>query len=184
MINELFKELNNRMIKAVSHYRNEVAHVRTGRASVNILDPIKIDYYGSLQPLKSIAQISVPEAQLILIQPFDPSSLEQIERAIISSDLGLNPNNDGAKIRLTIPALTEERRLEMVRSVHKIVEDGRVSIRNIRRDGNDNLKKLNSSHDLSDDNLKRALEDVQELTNKYIDELNELQKVKENEIME
>ncbi len=184
MVNELFQDLKNKMEKAVDHYRGEVATIRTGRASVNILDPIRVDYYGSPQPLKSIAQISVPEAQSIVIQPFDPNSMEQIERAIISSDLGLNPNNDGNIIRLTIPALTEERRKELVRVVHQIIEEGRVAIRNIRRDGNDQLKKHNNSHELSDDNLKRALDDVQEMTDKYINELNQIQKIKEEEILE
>tara|TARA_Y100001970_G_C13999336_1_gene732488 strand:+ start:118 stop:672 length:555 start_codon:yes stop_codon:yes gene_type:complete len=184
MVNELFKNIKERMIKSVEHNVNEVATIRTGRASINILDPIKVDYYGSPQPLKSIAQISVPEAQTIVVQPFDPNSLELIEKAIISSDIGLNPNNDGNLIRLTIPALTEERRKELVRVVHQIIEDGRISIRNIRRDGNEQLKKMNNNHELSDDNLKRALDDIQEMTDKHIDDLNNLQKNKELEIME
>ena len=184
MVNELFKNIKERMIKSVEHNVNEVATIRTGRASINILDPIKVDYYGSPQPLKSIAQISVPEAQTIVVQPFDPNSLELIEKAIISSDIGLNPNNDGNLIRLTIPALTEERRKELVRVVHQIIEDGRISIRNIRRDGNEQLKKMNNNHELSDDNLKRALDDIQEMTDKHINDLNNLQKNKELEIME
>ena len=184
MVNELFKDIKERMIKAVEHNINEVATIRTGRASINVLDPIRVDYYGTPQPLKSIAQISVPEAQTIAIQPFDPSSLELIEKAIVSSDIGLNPNNDGNLIRLTIPALTEERRKELVRIVHQIIEDGRISIRNIRRDGNDQLKKMNNTHELSDDNLKRALEDIQEMTDQHIEKLNTLQKNKEVEIME
>ncbi len=184
MVNEIFKDVKERMIKAVDHNRSEVATIRTGRASTNILDPIKVDYYGSLQPLKTVAQISVPEPQTITIQPFDPNSLELIEKAIVSSDIGINPNNDGNIIRLIIPALTEDRRKELVRVVHKIVEDGRISIRNIRRDGNDQLKKINNSNELSDDNLKRALEDIQEMTNQHIEELNELQKNKEKEIMD
>ena len=184
MVNEIFKDIKERMGKAVEHNRSEVATIRTGRASTNILDPVKVDYYGSLQPLKTVAQISVPEPQTITIQPFDPNSIELIEKAIVSSDIGINPNNDGNIIRLTIPALTEDRRKELVRVVHKIVEEGRISVRNIRRDGNDQLKKINNSNELSDDNLKRALEDIQEMTNKHIEELNELQKNKEKEIME
>ena len=184
MVNEIFKDIKERMGKAVEHNRSEVATIRTGRASTNILDPVKVDYYGSLQPLKTIAQISVPEPQTITIQPFDPNSIELIEKAIISSDIGINPNNDGNIIRLTIPALTEDRRKELVRVVHKIIEEGRISVRNIRRDGNDQLKKINNSNELSDDNLKRALDDIQEMTNKHIEELNELQKNKEKEIME
>ncbi len=184
MVNEIFVDLRDRMTKAVDHYRAEVATIRTGRASVNILDPIRVDYYGTPQPLKSIAQVTVPEAQSIVIQPFDPNSMDQIEKAIIASDLGLNPNNDGNIIRLTIPALTEERRKELVRVVHQIIEEGRVAIRNVRRDSNDQLKKFNNSSELSDDNLKRALDDVQELTDKYIEELNTIQKAKEEEILE
>tara|TARA_A100001011_G_scaffold396713_1_gene495317 strand:- start:462 stop:1016 length:555 start_codon:yes stop_codon:yes gene_type:complete len=184
MVNEIFKDVKERMDKAVEHNRSEVATIRTGRASINILDPVKVDYYGSLQPLKTVAQISVPEPQTITIQPFDPNIIELIEKAIVSSDIGINPNNDGNIIRLTIPALTEDRRKELVRVVHKIIEEGRISVRNIRRDGNDQLKKINNTNELSDDNLKRALDDIQEMTNKHIEELNELQKNKEKEIME
>ena len=184
MVNEIFHDMKDRMTKAVDHYRSEVATIRTGRASVNILDPIRVDYYGSPQPLKTLAQVSVPEPQTIAIQPFDPTSLDVIEKAIIASDLGLNPNNDGNIIRLSIPALTEERRNELVRVVHQINEEGRVAIRNVRRDSNDQLKKINTSSELSDDNLKRALDDVQELTDKYIDDLNKIQKAKEEEFLE
>lgn len=184
MVNEIFQDMKDRMIKAVDHYRSEVATIRTGRASVNILDPIRVDYYGSPQPLKTLAQVSVPEPQTIAIQPFDPTSLDVIEKAIIASDLGLNPNNDGNIIRLSIPALTEERRKELVRIVHQIIEEGRVAIRNVRRDSNEQLKKFNTSSELSDDNLKRALDDVQELTDKHIDDLNKIQKAKEEEILE
>ena len=184
MVNEIFQDMKDRMTKAVDHYRSEVATIRTGRASVNILDPIRVEYYGSPQPLKTLAQVSIPEPQTIAIQPFDPTSLDVIEKAIIASDLGLNPNNDGNIIRLSIPALTEERRKELVRVVHQIIEEGRVAIRNVRRDSNDQLKKINTSSELSDDNLKRALDDVQELTDKYIDDLNKIQKAKEEEILE
>ena len=184
MVNDIFKDIKSRMSKAVEHNINEVATIRTGRASMNILDPVKVDYYGTPQPLKSISQISVPEAQTIVIQPFDPNSLELIEKAIISSDIGLNPNNDGNVIRLSIPALTAERRKELVRVVHQIIEDGRISIRNIRRDGNDQLKKMNNNNELSDDNLKRAMDEIQEMTDQHIEKLNSLQKNKELEIME
>ena len=141
MINEIFVDIKNRMNKAIEHYRHEVSTIRTGRASASILDGVKVDYYGSPTPLNNIAHITVPEGQLIVIQPFDPSSLEFIEKAIMSSDVGLMPNNDGSVIRLTIPSLTEERRKELVKVVNKIIEEGRVAIRNIRRDTNDLLKK-------------------------------------------
>ena len=149
MINELFIDIKDRMSKAVEHYRHEVSTIRTGRASTNILDSLKVDYYGTQSPLSNIAHVTVPEGQLIVIQPFDPSSLESIEKAIIASDVGITPNNDGNLIRLNIPSLTEERRKELVKVVNKIIEDGRVSIRNIRRDANEHLKKSENAHILT-----------------------------------
>jgi ribosome recycling factor len=184
MINDIFVEVKDRMSKALDHYRHEISTIRTGRASPNILDIIKVDYYGTMTPLSNIAHVSVPEAQLIVVQPFDPTSLESIEKAIMNSDVGLTPNNDGNVIRLNIPALTEERRKEFVKIVHKMIEDGRVAIRNIRRDANDQLKKLEKEHELSEDNLKRALENMQESTDEFIKELNDLQTMKEKQLME
>ena len=183
MINDIFVDIKDRMKKAVDHCRQEVSTVRTGRASSNILDLIKVDYYGSMTPLTNMAHVSVPEAQLIVVQPFDPTSLEPIERAILNSDVGLTPNNDGNVIRLNIPSLTEERRKEFVKIVHKMIEDGRVTMRNIRRDVNDHLKKMEKDGELSEDNLKRALENVQETTDEFIKELNDLQEMKEKELM-
>ena len=183
MINDIFIDVKERMTKAVDHSRQEVSTVRTGRASSSILDLIKVDYYGSMTPLSNMAHVSVPEAQLIVVQPFDPTSLEPIERAILNSDVGITPNNDGNVIRLNIPSLTEERRKEFVKIVHKMIEDGRVSIRNIRRDVNDHLKKLEKEGELSEDNLKRALDNVQESTDAFIKELNNLQEMKEKELM-
>ena len=183
MINDIFVDIKNRMKKAVDHCRQEVSTVRTGRASSNILDLIRVDYYGSMTPLTNMAHVSVPEAQLIVVQPFDPTSLEPIERAILNSDVGLTPNNDGNVIRLNIPSLTEERRKEFVKIVHKMIEDGRVVIRNIRRDVNDHLKKMEKGGELSEDNLKRALENVQESTDEFIKGLNDLQEMKEKELM-
>jgi len=183
MINDVFMDIKERMTKAVDHCRQEVSTVRTGRASSNILDLIKVDYYGTMTPLTNMAHVSVPEAQLIVVQPFDPTSLESIERAILSSDVGLTPNNDGNVIRLNIPSLTEERRKEFIKVVHKMIEDGRVSIRNIRRDVNDHLKKMEKDGELSEDNLKRALANVQETTDEFIKELNDLQEMKEKELM-
>ena len=184
MINELFLDVKDRMNKAVEHYRSEVASIRTGRASISIMDSVKVDYYGTQTPLNNIAHITVPEGQLIVIQPFDPSSLEFIEKAIIGSDVGLTPNNDGNIIRLNIPSLTEERRKELVKIVHKIIEAGRVAIRNIRRDANDHLKKSEKDHDLSEDNLKRATDNIQEMTDDHINNLNKIQAAKEKEILE
>ncbi len=184
MINELFVDVKDRMNKAVEHYRHEVSTIRTGRASTNILDVVKVDYYGTPTPLNNIAHVTVPEGQLIVIQPFDPSSLEIIEKAIMSSDVGLTPNNDGSVIRLNIPSLTEERRKELVKVVHKIIEEGRVAVRNIRRDANDLLKKSEKDHDLSEDNLRRATDNIQEMTDEYIKNLNQIQDAKEKDIMD
>ena len=184
MINELFNDAKDRMNKAIEHFRHEVASIRTGRASSSILDGVKVDYYGTPTPINNIAHITVPEGQLIVIQPFDPKSLEIIEKAIISSDVGLTPNNDGNVIRLNIPSLTEERRKELIKVVHKIIEEGRVAVRNIRRDANDHLKKYEKDHELSEDNRRRAMDNIQEMTDNYIKELNQVQDTKETEIME
>ena len=184
MINELFIDVKDRMNKAVEHYRHEVSTIRTGRASTSILDAVKVDYYGSPTPLNNIAHVTVPEGQLIVIQPFDPSSLEFIEKAILSSDVGLMPNNDGSVIRLNIPSLTEERRKELVKVVHKIIEEGRIAVRNIRRDANDLLKKSEKEHDLSEDNLRRATDNIQEMTDEHIKNLNQIQDAKEKEILD
>ena len=184
MINELFVDVKDRMNKAVEHYRHEVSTIRTGRASANILDVVKVDYYGTPTPLNNIAHVTVPEGQLIVIQPFDPSSLEFIEKAIMSSDVGLTPNNDGSVIRLNIPTLTEERRKDLVKVVHKIIEEGRVAVRNIRRDANDLLKKSEKDNDLSEDNLRRATDNIQEMTDEHIKNLNQIQEAKEKEILD
>ena len=184
MINELFNDVKDRMDKAIEHYRHEVASVRTGRASVSILEGIKVDYYGTPTPINNIAHVTVPEGQLIVIQPFDPNTLEIIEKAIIASDVGLTPNNDGNVIRLNIPSLTEERRKELIKVVYKIIEEGRVAVRNIRRDANDHLKKHEKGHELSEDNLRRAMDNIQEMTDNHIKDLNQMQDSKEKEIME
>ena len=184
MINELFNDVKDRMNKAIEHYRYEVSTIRTGRASASVLDGVKVDYYGTPTPINNIAHVTVPEGQLIVIQPFDPSSLETIEKAIIASDVGITPNNDGNVIRLNIPSLTEERRKELMKVVNKIIEEGRIAIRNIRRDANDHLKKSEKDHDLSEDNLKRATENIQEMTDVHITNLNQIQETKEKEILE
>ena len=184
MINELFVDVKDRMNKAVEHYRHEVSTIRTGRASANILDVVKVDYYGTPTPLNNIAHVTVPEGQLIVIQPFDPSSLEFIEKAIMSSDVGLTPNNDGSVIRLNIPTLTEERRKDLVKVVHKIIEEGRVAVRIIRRDANDLLKKSEKDNDLSEDNLRRATDNIQEMTDEHIKNLNQIEEAKEKDILD
>ena len=183
MINELFSSTKERMNKVIDHYSSEISVIRTGRATTSMLDSIKIDYYGSATPLNNISNISSPSPDLIIIQPFDPSSLEMIEKSIAISDLGMNPNNDGNLIRLNVPPLTEERRNELVKLVHKYIEDAKISIRNIRRDANESFKKIEKDGELSEDNLKRALENIQELTNEYISKLEKIQEVKEKDIL-
>ena len=183
MSEEIYNETNTKMDKSLSHYQGEISSIRTGRATSNLLDTIKVDFYGTMNPLKNIALISTPDSQLITIQPYDPNALEAIERAIIDSDVDINPNNDGTIIRLSIPPLTEERRKELVKVVHKMIEEGRVAVRNIRRDANDHLKKHEKDHDLSEDNLRRAMDNIQEMTDGHINDLNKVQDSKEKEIM-
>ena len=183
MEQEIFSEAKNKMQKALEHYKHEVSFIITGRASTQILNPVKVDYYGSVVPLNTIANITSPDPQMIVIQPFDISSIDQVEKAIIKSDLGMNPNNDGKIIRLTVPPLTEERRSDLMKLVHKLIEDGKVSIRNVRREANEKLKTSEKNHEISEDDLKRSLDNIQEITNEYIDKLNELQKSKEKEIL-
>ena len=183
MVEKIYNELDNQIKKTIDYYVVEIAKIRTGRASTSMLDGLKVDYYGSSQSLKNIAHFSVPEPQLIIITPFDPSSLEMIENAIIASDLGMNPNNDGNVIRLSVPALTEERRKELIKFVHKITEEAKISIRNFRREANDKLKSLQKNEGLSEDNLKRAFDNVQETVDNSIDKLSKIQNTKEKEIL-
>ena len=183
MINEIFVETKDRMNKVIEHFSNEISVIRTGRASTNMLDVVKVDYYGSMTPLKNIANITLPTADLIIIHPFDPSALDVIEKALIASNLGMTPNNDGNVIRLSVPPLTEERRNELIKLVHKFIEDAKVSIRNVRRDSNEQLKDFEKNKDLSEDNLKRALDNIQELTDEYIKKLINMQELKEKDIL-
>ncbi|WP_407071822.1 ribosome recycling factor [Pueribacillus theae] len=172
------------MQKSVASLRKELATLRAGRANPSLLEKIQIDYYGAPTPLNQLAGISVPEARTLLIQPYDKSVLDEIEKAILKSDLGLTPSNDGNNIRITIPALTEERRSELVKLVKKYGEENKVSIRNIRRDVNDELKKSQKDGEITEDELRRLTEDVQKLTDKYIAEIDTVSNEKEKEIME
>jgi len=183
MVNEIFSNLKVKMDKVIEHFTKELGVIRTGRASTSMLDIVKVDYYGTSTPIKNIANITSPDPQSILVQPFDPTSLDVIEKGIMDSDLGMTPNNDGNLIRLAVPVLTEERRAELVKMIHKIIEDGRVAVRNLRRDANDQLKKLEKDKELSEDNLKRALDNVQDDTNNYIGKLNKILEAKEKELM-
>ncbi len=183
MVDEIYKNSKERMSKAIAHFQSELTSVRTGRASTSLLDNINVEFYGTMSPLKNIALISSPDAQLITIQPYDPNALEEIEKAISASDIGISPNNDGSIIRLSVPPLTEERRKELVKVVHSIIEEGRVSIRNIRRDANEKLKALEKNHELSEDNLKIELDNIQDITDESIKKLNEIQELKEKDIL-
>ena len=183
-LKETYLQLKARMDKAVEDFRREMAATRTGRASVHMMDTVRVDYYGEQMPLNQIATVHAPEPQLITIQPFDPSSLGSVEKAIRSADLGLNPMNDGKIIRVPVPALTEERRKEMVKHLHRILEDHRTAIRNIRRDGNDAIKKAMKDKKITEDDEKRALEEIQKLTDDEIKKMEDMSKGKEKEVLE
>jgi ribosome recycling factor len=168
---------------ALEHVKHELAGVRTGRASVTILDGVHVEAYGSRMALNQLASLSVPESALIVAQPFDPSQLGAIEKAIRASDLGLNPSNDGKVVRIPIPALTDERRKELSRHVHKLTEEGRNSVRQVRRDGNERLKKLFKDHKISEDDEKKGLDEVQKLTDAHIKQIDEAQNKKDAELL-
>ena len=176
-------EVKKRMDGAIEHVRKELAGLRSGRASVNLLDPVQVEAYGSMMPLNQVATLSVPEPTLIVAQPFDPSLLTAIERGIQKSNLGLNPASDGKTIRIPIPPLTEERRKEMSRLVHKYAEDARNAVRQVRRDANDRLKKLLKDHKISEDDERRALDEVQKITDQHVHLIDDLQKKKDHELL-
>jgi ribosome recycling factor len=183
-LKDIYVQLKTRMDKAVEDFRKEMAATRTGRASVHMLDSVNVDYYGSQMPLNQIAQVHAPEAQLITVQPFDPSSLGAIEKAIRTADLGLNPMNDGKIIRVPVPPLTEERRREMVKHLHRVLEEHRTAVRNIRRDGNEAIKKALKDKKITEDQEKRSLDEIQKLTDDEIKKMDEMSKAKEKEVME
>jgi len=184
MKDKIISEAKKRMNQSIENTQHEFNTIRTGRASVALLDNIFIDYYGTRTLIKHAANISVPEARMIVIAPYEPKFLKDIETQIIKSDLGINPTNDGKSIRLSIPPLNEERRLELVKLVKKIAEDGRVAIRNIRRDSNDEFKKMESNSDITEDDLKLSHKDVQDTTDEFITKINNALEQKEKEIME
>jgi ribosome recycling factor len=173
-----------RMEKAIADFQHELSGIRTGRASVSIFDTLKVDYYGTPTPINQVANLHVPEPTLITIQPWDISQIGVIEKAIRTSDLGLNPGNDGKIIRVPIPALTEERRKDIVKRLHHVAEDHRVALRNIRRDANEHVKKLLKDKAISEDDERKALDEVQKMTDGYIGKLDAASKTKEKEIME
>ncbi|MBS4207593.1 ribosome recycling factor [Bacillus sp. FJAT-50079] len=184
MASEVISNTKDKMEKAIQAYSRELASVRAGRANASLLDKLTVDYYGAPTPINQMASISVPEARLLVIQPYDKTIISDIEKAILRSDLGLTPSNDGSLIRISIPALTEERRKELVKLVKKEAEEAKVGIRNIRRDGNDELKKLEKDSAITEDELRSYSDDVQKLTDDYIKKIDEITKGKEQEIME
>jgi len=184
MIDEVIKEAEVRMKKSVDNIQQEMAVIRTGRATPALLDPIKVEYYGSNVPLRQVASIGAPDARLLVVQVFDRNAVANVDKAIRSAELGLNPLVDGNLLRVPIPQLTEERRRDLVKYLHKIAEEGRVAIRNIRRDGNDMAKDLEKEHEISEDDSHKGQDEVQKLTDKYIKQIDELVKRKEKDILE
>ncbi|MCH1623752.1 ribosome recycling factor [Ferdinandcohnia quinoae] len=177
-------QVKDKMEKAIQSLSRELATVRAGRANPAILDKVSVDYYGAPTPLNQLASINVPEARMLIIQPYDKSVLGDMEKAILKADLGLNPTNDGSIIRIAIPALTEERRRELVKLVKKYAEESKVAIRNVRRDGNDDLKKLEKNSEITEDELRSYTDDIQKLTDDSISKIDSVAKEKEKEIME
>ncbi len=184
MIEDIYQETRERMEKSIVALKNELKRIRTGRASLSLLDGIRADYYGTPTPLNQMATLAVPESRLITIQPWDTTVIKEIEKAILKSDLGLTPSNDGKMIRIAIPPLTEERRKELVKVVHKMCEDSKVAIRNIRRDSNELIKSLKKDGDVSEDDAFKAQENVQEITDGFTKRIDDVYKEKEKEILE
>ncbi len=184
MSNEVVAEVKTKMESSVEALKRELIKIRTGRASIALLDGIKVDAYGSLLPVDQVGTMTIPESRMIVIQPWDPQMLPVIEKAILSSDLGLTPANDGKVIRLTIPQLTEERRKELVKQVKKVAEEFKVAVRNVRREANDSLKKMKKDKDISEDDMFRAQEEAQKATDSFIKQIDEIAAGKEKEVME
>lgn len=184
MIRDILKDAESHMKKTVEVFKKELASLRTGRASITIFENVKVDYFGSEMPINQLATISAPDATLVVISPFDPSSIGALEKAILASDLGLNPSNDGKVIRVPIPPLTEERRKSLVKKVHEFAEQSKVAIRNIRRDARDQAKELLKEKMISEDDEHRAEEEIQKLTDQYVKEISELADRKEKDILE
>ncbi|MDZ7797628.1 MAG: ribosome recycling factor [Candidatus Marinimicrobia bacterium] len=183
MIKEVYDYCEEHMEKSLQHLEYELQGLRTGRATPTLLDNIKVDYYGALTPLNQCSTINVPEARLLVVQPWDKSILSKVEKAIQSANLGLNPINDGILIRIPIPAMNDERREELVRIVHQMAEDSRIAVRNIRREANDRIKKLEKDKDISEDNAKVAYDEIQKMTDEYIEKINKAQDTKEQDIL-
>jgi len=183
-LKETYTQLKERMDKAVKDFQTQITALRTGRASVHMLDNVRVDYYGTPTPINQIAQVNAPDATSIVIQPWDPGVIKEIENALRTSDNSFNPQNDGKIVRIPVPPMTEERRREVVKHLHKVLEEHRTAIRNIRRDGNDAIKKAAKDKEISEDEEKRALDEIQKLTDEEIKRIEEIAKKKEAEIMQ
>ena len=183
MLNEIVKIADEKMNKTINVFKKELISMKAGRATPNMLDRIEVEYYGSLSPINQLANISIPESRVILIQPWDKTSLKNIEKAILKSDLGINPSNDGTLIRLVIPELTEETRKNLVKLIKKLGEESKVAIRSIRRDCNEKLKAIKKENEISEDEIKKSEDKIQTETDNYIKEIDKLIDIKENEIM-
>jgi len=184
MYNDVIKDLKKQMKKTLEHYREDLRSVRTGRASVTMFDNVKVNYYGAPAPISQVATLQAPDARLVTIQPWDPNMIAQIEKAIQSSNMGFNPSNDGNIIRVPIPQLTEERRKEITKMVKKMSEEAKIAIRNERRNGNEEIKKLEKEKEISEDDAKKAMQQIQDLTDEHIEKIDELTDKKENEVMQ
>ncbi len=184
MANDVIDQVKQKMASGVDAFKRELVKIRTGRASLALLDDIKVDAYGSLMPVDQVGTMTIPESRMIVIQPWDPQMLPVIEKAILSSDLGLTPANDGKVIRLTIPQLTEERRKELVKQVKKVAEEFKVAVRNVRREANDSLKKMKKDKEISEDDMFRLQDEAQKATDMYVTQIDEIAAGKEKEVME
>ena len=183
METKILKESEERMKKAVETIRHEIATIRTGKATTSLLDSIRVEYYGNMVPLQQVASVSAPEPRLLVIQPWERAVLHEVVKAIQKSDLGLNPVDDGTVVRLAIPSLTEERRRDLVKHLGKMIEDGRVRVRTIRRETNEELKKLEREHKISEDDSKKTQAEVQKITDNHIKQIDDLQKKKDSELL-
>ncbi|HJN02791.1 MAG: ribosome recycling factor [Nitrospinota bacterium] len=184
MLQEIYNQLKKKMDSSLDVFRKNLGGIRTGRASASILDGISVDYYGTPTPLKQVATISIPESRLIAVQPWDVSILKEIEKTILASDLGLTPNNDGKIIRLPIPSLTQERRKELVKIVKRVAEDAKIAVRNIRREGNEQLKKAEKAKNVTEDECRKGIDQIQKITDDCIKNVDEISGKKEKEVLE
>jgi len=184
MLEEIYKDIKGRMEKASEKIKGELSKIRTGKATTTLLDGIKVEYYGNMVPLKQVANIGTPDIHLISIQPWEKGMLEKMEKAILKSELGLVPINDGNIIRVPIPKLTEERRLELVKLVKKFGEESKIAVRNIRRDGNERVKKMEKNSEISEDEMRKGIDKIQQITDEFIEKIDKIVKLKEQEIME